>query len=140
MVSMQALIGCGLVLTGILIESAASRHWRAGVRADRPGSGRAPRAGGRTSRGGARSGSASGGRSIDRSVRVSVPSFGVSRRISTSENPAPPVGSAAMPWRVATVGARDVPRAATRPTWIRSAPRVIDRLSKMVPPSGPADV
>lgn len=35
MVSMQALIGCGLVLTGILIESAASRHWRAGVGADR---------------------------------------------------------------------------------------------------------
>jgi hypothetical protein len=32
---MQALIGGALVLTGILIESAASRHWRGGVRADR---------------------------------------------------------------------------------------------------------
>ncbi|MGU3667789.1 hypothetical protein ACLBX9_26690 [Methylobacterium sp. A49B] len=35
MVSIQALIGCGLVLTGMVIESAASRHWRGGVRADR---------------------------------------------------------------------------------------------------------
>ncbi|MGH1589802.1 hypothetical protein ACRBEV_17455 [Methylobacterium phyllosphaerae] len=35
MVSFQALIGCGLVLAGILIESAASRHWRGGIRADR---------------------------------------------------------------------------------------------------------
>lgn len=30
MVSLQAVIGCALV-----IESAASRHWRAGARADR---------------------------------------------------------------------------------------------------------
>lgn len=35
MMSMQALIGGALVLAGILIESAASRHWRGGVRADR---------------------------------------------------------------------------------------------------------
>jgi hypothetical protein len=35
MVSLQALIGCALVLTGLVIESAASRHWRAGARADR---------------------------------------------------------------------------------------------------------
>ncbi len=33
--SMQALIGSALVLTGIFIESAASRHWRGGIRADR---------------------------------------------------------------------------------------------------------
>ena len=35
MVSLQAAIGCALVLTGLGIESAASRHWRGGVRADR---------------------------------------------------------------------------------------------------------
>ncbi|MCJ2052579.1 hypothetical protein [Methylobacterium sp. J-070] len=35
MVSIQALLGCALVLAGITIESAASRHWRAGIRADR---------------------------------------------------------------------------------------------------------
>ncbi|MCJ2021595.1 MULTISPECIES: hypothetical protein [unclassified Methylobacterium] len=35
MVSLQALAGCALVLAGILIESAASRHWWAGVGADR---------------------------------------------------------------------------------------------------------
>lgn len=35
MVSMQAFLGCGLVLAGIGIESAASRHWRGGIRADR---------------------------------------------------------------------------------------------------------
>jgi hypothetical protein len=35
MVSMQALIGSTLVLTGIFIESAASRHWRGGICADR---------------------------------------------------------------------------------------------------------
>jgi hypothetical protein len=35
MVSIQALFGCALVLAGMFIESAASRHWRGGVRADR---------------------------------------------------------------------------------------------------------
>jgi hypothetical protein len=35
MMSMQALIGGALVLAGIVIESAASRHWRGGVCADR---------------------------------------------------------------------------------------------------------
>jgi hypothetical protein len=35
MVSMQALVGCALVLTGMLVENAASRHWRGGIRADR---------------------------------------------------------------------------------------------------------
>ena len=35
MVSIQALVGCTLVLAGMVIESAASRHWRGGVRADR---------------------------------------------------------------------------------------------------------
>ncbi|MBE7249186.1 MAG: hypothetical protein INR63_29960 [Actinomycetospora chiangmaiensis] len=35
MVSIQALVGCALVLAGIVIESAASRHWRGGVHADR---------------------------------------------------------------------------------------------------------
>lgn len=35
MVSLQALAGCTLVLAGLLIESAASRHWRAGAAADR---------------------------------------------------------------------------------------------------------
>ncbi|MCJ2136129.1 hypothetical protein MKK69_19090 [Methylobacterium sp. J-026] len=34
MVSIQALVGCTLVLAGIVIESAASRHWWAGVGAD----------------------------------------------------------------------------------------------------------
>ena len=35
MVSIQALVGGTLVLAGMVIESAASRHWRGGVRADR---------------------------------------------------------------------------------------------------------
>ncbi|WP_342109883.1 hypothetical protein [Methylobacterium sp. SI9] len=35
MVSLQALAGCGLVMAGIVIESAASRHWWAGAAADR---------------------------------------------------------------------------------------------------------
>jgi hypothetical protein len=35
MVSLQAFLGCALVLAGIAIESVASRHWWAGIRADR---------------------------------------------------------------------------------------------------------
>ncbi|SDO49748.1 hypothetical protein SAMN05216360_12449 [Methylobacterium phyllostachyos] len=35
MVSLQALAGCALVLAGMVIESAASRHWWAGGGADR---------------------------------------------------------------------------------------------------------
>lgn len=35
MVSIQAIVGCALVLTGLSIESMASRHWRSGVHADR---------------------------------------------------------------------------------------------------------
>jgi hypothetical protein len=35
MISIQAIVGCALVLSGLCVENLASRSWRGGVRADR---------------------------------------------------------------------------------------------------------
>ncbi|KST57653.1 hypothetical protein AO398_24360 [Methylobacterium sp. GXS13] len=35
MISIQAIVGCALVLSGLCVENVASRSWRVGVGADR---------------------------------------------------------------------------------------------------------